>query len=83
VAAGLEGFGIRLKPSRIASIQYRTHAGRTRKLAIGRVGTLAPEEARVRARELLAAVAKGGRRPPALPHSCTIIASGHTNNFSR
>src|SRR5260370_13206859 len=57
----LKGFGIGVKPSGIASflIQYRTREGRTRRLAIGRVGTLAPEEARHQAREQLAAVAKG------------------------
>ena len=57
----LKGFGIRVKPSGIASfiIQYRTPEGRTRRLAIGRVGTLTPEDARNQAREKLAAVAKG------------------------
>ena len=58
----LKGFGIRVKPSGIASflIQYRNREGRTRRLTIGRVGTLALEEARDQAREQLGVVAKGG-----------------------
>ena len=58
----LKGFGIRMKPSGIASflIQYRTREGRTRRLTLGRVGTLAPDEARDQARDRLAAVARGG-----------------------
>ncbi|MBV9826873.1 MAG: DUF4102 domain-containing protein, partial [Alphaproteobacteria bacterium] len=49
----LRGFGVRVMPSGTASylIQYRTGEGRTRRLAIGKVGTLAPEEARALARE--------------------------------
>lgn len=57
----LRGFGIRLKPSGSRSflIQYRNAEGRTRRLVIGKVGTLAPEEARGVARDKLASVAKG------------------------
>ena len=57
----LRGFGVRIMPSGIASyhIQYRTPHGRTRRMAIGRVGILTPDEARKLAREKLAAAAKG------------------------
>ena len=46
----LRGFGVRIMPSGVASyhIQYRTPEGRTRRMAIGRVGTLTPDEARTR-----------------------------------
>jgi hypothetical protein len=57
----LKGFGVRMKPSGTASylIQYRTPRGQTRRYAFARVGTLTPEEARARARRLLAAVSAG------------------------
>src|SRR5882757_5820035 len=45
---------------RCAEGGHRTREGRTRRLTIGRVGTLAPDEARDQAREQLGAVAKGG-----------------------
>jgi integrase len=58
----MRGFGVRLMPSGIGSyfIQYRTSEGRTRRMTIGRVGTLTPDEARKLAREKLARVASGG-----------------------
>lgn len=57
----LKGFGIRMKPSGAGAflIQYRNSFGRTRRLAIGKVGTLTAEEARDLARRRLAAVAEG------------------------
>ena len=41
----LKGFGVRMKPSGTAAyiVQYRTAEGRTRRLAIGKVGTLTPQ----------------------------------------
>jgi integrase len=57
----LLGFALRVKPSgaRTWVIQYRNSAGRTRKLAMGRVGVLTPDEARQRARKALGRVADG------------------------
>ena len=57
----LRGFGVRMKPSGAASflLQYRILQGQTRRLAFAKVGTLTPEEARAKARELLAEVVKG------------------------
>jgi len=50
-----------MKPSGSACfiVQYRTSEGRTRRLAIGKVGTLTPENARGLARDKLTAVAHG------------------------
>jgi integrase len=57
----LAGFAIRAKPSGVQTyvVQYRNSAGRTRKLALGRVGVLTPDEARQRARKALGRVADG------------------------
>src|SRR5258708_7955578 len=57
----LAGFAVRAKPSGVQTwvVQYRNSAGRTRKLALGRVGVLTPDEARQRARKALGRVADG------------------------
>jgi integrase len=58
----LRGFGVRMKPSGSASflVQYRTAQGKTRRLAFARLGTITPEQARIRARRLLMEVEDGG-----------------------
>ena len=58
----LKGFGIRMKPSGAASyfVQYPNKEGRTRRLVIGKIGTLAPDEARRLAGDALRVAAKGG-----------------------
>jgi integrase len=58
----IKGFGIRTKPSGASSylIQYRTKEGRTRRLVLGRVGVLTPDEARELAGDNLKEVARGG-----------------------
>jgi integrase len=64
----LIGFGVRVQPKGARSyiIKYRAGSGRgapTRRITVGRVGTLTPDEARALARKTLAAVAHG--RDPA------------------
>ena len=58
----LRGFGVRMKASGSGAflIQYRNAERRTRRLVVGKVGTLTPEEARAIARGKLAEVAQGG-----------------------
>ena len=57
----LRGFGVRMKATGRASylIQYRTPEGQTRRLTLGKVGTLTPDEARTVARQRLVDVAGG------------------------
>ncbi|MEI7606468.1 MAG: integrase family protein, partial [Rhodospirillaceae bacterium] len=57
----LVGFGVRMKPTGAASyfVRYRTTDGASRRLVLGKVGTLTPDEARKLARDKLAAAAKG------------------------
>ncbi len=57
----LRGFGVRLMRSGVGSyiLKYRNAEGRQRKLALGRIGSLAPDEARALAKLRLAEVAKG------------------------
>ncbi len=65
----LHGFATRMKPSGSASflVQYRTEQGKTRRFAFGKVGTLTPDEARAKARRLLAEV-EAGNDPSAQRH---------------
>ncbi|MCV9909971.1 site-specific integrase [Brucella sp. HL-2] len=57
----LKGFGVRMMPSGIGSyiIKYRNAEGRQRKMVLGRVGALTPDEARQLAREKIGEVFKG------------------------
>ncbi len=60
--ADLKGFGLKVTPADIRAflVDYRSDAGVRSRIVIGRLGVLTPEQARARAREVLADVAKGG-----------------------
>lgn len=57
----LRGFGVRLRPNGVGSyiVQYRNAERRTRRLALGSLHVLSPEQARGLARDKLAAVCNG------------------------
>ncbi|MFC0278933.1 tyrosine-type recombinase/integrase [Falsigemmobacter intermedius] len=60
--SSLIGFGVRMLPSGKATyfVKYRNSEGQSRKMSLGRVGTLTPDEARKLAAAALGEVAKGG-----------------------
>jgi site-specific recombinase XerD len=57
----IKGFGLRINPSGVAAwlVQYRTVHGRTRRLTLGAVSVVTPEQARQRARIELGRVEQG------------------------
>jgi integrase len=58
--ADLAGFSLRVRPSgrKVYLVQYRA-GGRTRRVGLGTHGSVTPEEARRRARDLLGRIARG------------------------
>jgi site-specific recombinase XerD len=58
----VRGFGVRVKPTGAASyfVRYKMPDGSERRMVLGKVGVVTPDEARKLAREKLAAVAAGG-----------------------
>lgn len=57
----LKGFGVRMMPSGVAAyiLKYRTGDGQQRKMALARVGTVTPDEARKSAQRHLGDIAGG------------------------
>ena len=85
--AEVSGFGVRVLPSGVKSylVQYRA-GGRTRRVSIGKHGTLTVDAARKRARDLLGRVAKGDdparriavhRRAPTVAALCERFLKDH------
>jgi integrase len=87
----LTGFGVRVQPTGAKSyvIKYRAGSGRaapTRRVTLGRVGTMTPDEARALARKMLGAVALGSdpaaakaaeRRAPTFGELAEIFLAEH------
>lgn len=83
----VKGFGVRIMPSgtRTYQVQYRK-GGRTRRVAVGRHGTVTVDQARRHAKELLGLVASGGnpveevsqhRRAPTVAALCERFFQHH------
>lgn len=84
---GLKGFGVRLAPTgrKTYLVQYRA-GGRTRRVKLGLVGALTPDEARKLAKNALGAVARGQnpaeeirleRRAPTMGALCDRFLAEH------
>ena len=59
----LKGFGLKITPKarKVFLVQYRLggRSGRTRRITIGTYGSITPEQARTKAKQLLGVVASG------------------------